>query len=99
MHRAHRQYAAVLNREKPAIYLNFTGNLSRTMRKNRLKGIYQMTDLYLDKVVEATRASCLKDHLKRETCRGASRLGRAYKPLVLAAREAYENYCGNRPIR
>ncbi len=96
---AHKKYAKALRQEKPAIYLGFTGNLSKTMRKNRLKGIYQMTDYHLDNVVDKTSHSCFMASLDNSVCRGASRLGRAYKPLVLAARQAHENYCGNRVIR
>ena len=96
---AHRQYASALSRENPAIYLTFTGNLSRTMMKNKLRGVHQMTDLHLDNVVDRTQDACARSTLGRTDCRGANRLGRAYKPLVLAAREAHENYCGNRPIR
>ena len=96
---AHKQYASALGHEKPAIYLTFTGNLSRTMKKNHLAGIYQMTDLHLDHVVDRTQQSCFMGNLGRSVCAGANRLGRAYKPLVLAAREAHENYCGNRPIQ
>ena len=99
MRHAHQKYASALNKEKPAIYLTFTGNLSRTMRKYRLAGIHQMTDLHLDSVIDRTQQTCTMGHLGRSICRGANRLGRAYKPLVLAAREAHENYCGNRPIR
>ncbi len=96
---AHKKYAKALRREKPAIYLGFTGNLSKTMRKNRLKGIYQMTDYHLDNVVDNTSHGCVMASLDNSVCLGASRLGRAYKPLVLAARQAHENYCGNRVIR
>ncbi len=96
---AHKKYAKALRQEKPAIYLGFTGNLSRIMRKNRLKGIYQMTDYHLDSVVDKTSHNCFMASLDNSICRGASRLGRAYKPLVLAARQAHENYCGKREIR
>lgn len=96
---AHKKYAKALRQEKPAIYLGFTGNLSKTMRKNRLKGLYQMTDYHLDNVVDKTSHSCFMASLDNRVCQGASRLGRAYKPLVLAARQAHENYCGNRVIR
>lgn len=97
--RAYKKYASVLGREKPAIYLAFTGQLSRTMKRNHLKGVHQMTDVHLDTVVGRTRQACIKGKLDRSVCSGANRLGRAYKPLVLAAREAHENYCGNRPIQ
>ena len=96
---AHKQYAMALRQEQPSIYLTFTGNLSRTMRKNQLAGIYQMTDYHLDSVVDRTQDTCFMASLDNNTCRGANRLGQAYKPLVLAARQAHENYCGNRPIR
>ena len=96
---AHREYAMALRRERPAIYLTVTGNLSRTMKKNRLTGLYQMTDYYLDEVVDRTSDTCVMASLNNQVCQGASRLGRAYKPLVQVAREAHENYCGGRPIR
>ncbi|MCP4936725.1 MAG: hypothetical protein GY927_21605 [bacterium] len=96
---AHKKYAKALRQEEPAIYLEFTGNLSKTMKKNRLKGIYQMTDYHLDDVIDKTSHSCFMASLDNSVCRGVSRLGLAYKPLVLAARQAHENYCGNRVIR
>ncbi len=99
MRRAHRQYAAALGQEKPAIYLTFTGNLSRTMSRHRLAGLYQMTDRHLDGVIDRTRNACVMGNLDRADCAGAYRLGRAYKSLVLVSRKAHENYCGNRPIR
>ena len=95
---AHKKYATALGHEKPAVYLTFTGHLSRTMRNNHLAGLHQMTDRHLDKVVGRTRQACIKGNLGYSICAGANRLGRAYKPLVLATREAHENYCGNRPI-
>ncbi len=58
-----------------------------------------MTDLNLDEVIERTRNACVMGALPHNECAGATRLGQAYKPLVLASRQAYENYCGNRPIR
>ncbi len=96
---AHHEYAQALGREKPSIYLTFTGNLSKTMRRYHLRGVHEMTDRHLDKVVDHTQQACMTDNLSRSVCRGAGRLGAAYKPLVLTAREAYENYCGNRRIR
>jgi len=99
MSHAHQKYARALAREKPAIYLTFTGNLSRTMKKNRLHGVHEMTDFQLDAVIDNTQQACISSKLARSVCRGADRLGKAYKPLVLAAREAHENYCGNRKIR
>ena len=99
MRHAHKKYASALGHEKPAIYLTFTSNLSRTMKHNQLSGIHQMTDLHLDGIVERTQQACFMGQLGRSVCTGAARLGRAYKPLVLAARESHENYCGNRPIR
>jgi len=99
MAHAHRKYARALGHEKPSIYLTFTGNLSRTMKRNHLRGLYEMTDLHLDNVVNRTQQTCMTDNLSRSTCRGAGRLGAAYKPLVLTAREAHDNYCGNRQIR
>lgn len=98
LRRAHKKYAMVLGHEKPAVYLTFTGHLSRTMRKNHLAGLHQMTDRHLDTVVGRTRQACIKGNLGYSICAGANRLGRAYKPLILVTREAYENYCGNRPI-
>ena len=99
MGHAHKKYARALGREKPSIYLTFTGNLSRTMKRNRLRGVHEMSDIHLDNVVDRTQQACQIGHLSRSVCRGAGRLGAAYKPLVLAAREAHENYCGNRQIR
>ncbi|MCF6197839.1 MAG: hypothetical protein L3J67_00320 [Hyphomicrobiaceae bacterium] len=99
MAHAHQKYAQALGREKPTIYLTFTGNLSRTMKRNRLRGVHELTDIYLDNIVDRTQQACVSGNLSRSTCRGAGRLGTAYKPLVLTAREAYDNYCGNRQIR
>ena len=99
MSHAHKKYARALGREKPSIYLTFTSNLSRIMKRNRLRGVHEMSDLHLDNVVDRTKQACQVGNLSRSICRGAGRLGAAYKPLVLAAREAHENYCGNRKIR
>ncbi len=96
---AHKKYARALRREQAAIYLTFTGNLSRTMRNNQIRGLYQLTDYHLDRVVDRTSDACFMASLDNKVCRGANRLGRAYKPLVLVAREAHQNYCGNRPFR
>ncbi len=96
---AHHEYAQALSREKPAVYLTFTGNLSKTMRRYHLRGVHEMTDRHLDKIVDHTQQACMTRNLARSVCLGADRLGAAYKPLVLTAREAYENYCGNRRIR
>jgi hypothetical protein len=93
------RYAAVLGKEKPAVYLTFAGNLSKSMKSNRLKGVQEMTDLQLDEVVSETEGICLSRKLPRNICEGAERLGEAYRPLVVAARDAYANYCGDRPIR
>ena len=99
MQSMHKKYARALRRERPAIYLTFTGNLSRSMTQNQLSGIYQMTDYHLDTVVDRTVNTCVMASLTNNVCQGANRLGRAYKPLVLVAREAHENYCGKRVIR
>ena len=99
MEKAKKRYASVLSREKPAIYLGFTGNLSRTMKRKRLKGVYQLTDLQLDEVIDQTRQQCIDARLPRSICRGSRRIGDAYQPLLAAARDAHKNYCGDRPIR
>lgn len=99
MSKAKNRYASVLGREKPAVYLSFAGNLSRSMKSHRLKGVHEMTDLQLDDVVSETADGCLSRQLPRSVCAGAERLGDAYRPLVLAARDAFTNYCGDRPIR
>ena len=59
----HQKYASALSKEHAAIYLSFTGNLSKTMVKNRLRGLYQMTDTHLEDVVGRTQRACAKDNL------------------------------------
>lgn len=93
------RYASVLGGERPAIYLGFTGNLSKSMTAHRLNGLHELTELQIDEVVDDTANSCRSSRLPREVCEGAARLGEAYRPLVTAARDAYHNYCGERPIR
>jgi len=95
----HQQYAKALKREKPSVYLAFSRNLSHIMRKKHLRGVRELTDVTLEQVVDTTAHRCYMDNHSRTVCLGARRLAKAYKPVILAAREAYKNYCGNRPIR
>jgi hypothetical protein len=99
MQSARTTYASVLGKEKPAVYLGFAGNLSRAMKAKHLKGVHELTDLQLDEVVTETRDQCLSQQLPRTVCNGADRLADAYRPMIVAAHDAYNNYCGDRPIR
>jgi hypothetical protein len=92
-------YASVLGRERPAVYLSFAGNLSKAMKSKKLKGVHEMTDLQLDDVVSDTRTGCLSKHLPNEVCAGAERLGEAYRPVLLAAHDAYAADCTDHPVR